>query len=188
MPHGLHPVELLLVSLSISLDSFAAALALGTAIPRHRRWRVPPVFALFGGGFPMLGVVLGSWLSNTVQQFARLASAGVLAAVGLWMLRSAWSAFRDSDDDGDARSARGVALPLLAAGLSMDNLAVGLGLGLHGAHTLWLGAAAGAAVLAATWLGLLLGAHGHARWRIGALFGAAGLLLGLGVAVAFDWL
>jgi manganese efflux pump family protein len=188
MDPAVHPVELAIVALSISLDSFAASLALGPRAPRHRRLPIALTFALFGGAFPLVGVQLGAWLAGPLRRIAEALSAVVLAGVGGWMLHSARTSSSADEATAVLGRGRGAGLPLLAAGLSTDNLAVGLGLGLHGMHTAWLGAAAAASVFCATYLGLVLGRHGWIRFRRRALAAAGVLLLCVALALVVGWI
>lgn len=177
--------ELYLVAVAISLDSFAASLALGTRVRRRGWLRVALVFAVSGGSLPVLGMWIGFLASGALARLAGGVGALVLAGLGGWFLHAALR---------PGESARGGAGPtwgpdghipaggliLLALGLSSDNLLVGLGLGLQGATTYLLGALTALSVFGATLTGLWLGRKKRELFgRVAE--GLAGLLL-LGLA------
>jgi putative Mn2+ efflux pump MntP len=83
-------LELYLVAVAISLDTFAASMALGTRL-RPRGWlRVALVFALIGGAFPVAGMAMGLLASGAMAQVAGGLGALVLAGLGGWFLHGAW--------------------------------------------------------------------------------------------------
>jgi manganese efflux pump family protein len=191
---GLSALQLAVVAVTISLDTFAAAIALGTQVPRRLWFRIALVFAVVGGVAPLLGLTLGTIASGFLASLASGLGVLVLAALGGWFLHSAVTrgAPSVSQAEGEILSDSGAAgqpwltpgpLFLLALGLSSDNVLVGLGLGLQGGVPALLGGVTALSVFAATLTGLTLGSLGMARFGRGAL-GMAGLLL-LGLALAF---
>lgn len=184
-------LELYLVAVAISLDSFAASLALGTRLPRRRWPTVAVVFALSGGSLPVVGMWLGVMASGVMTRLAGGIGALVLAALGGWFLHSAL--FKRGDDGAAQGPGSGGgplplgALLLLALGLSSDNLLVGLGLGLQGQGAWLLGIITAGSVFGATLTGLWLGRT--KRKLFGRLAeGLAGvLLLGLAAHLLVVW-
>jgi len=195
MGAGLSPLQLAVVAFTISLDTFAAAIALGTQVPRRRWFRIGLVFAVVGGVAPLLGLALGAMASGILASIASGLGILVLAALGGWFLHSAVVAKgAPSLPPVQAAGSSAIALDgprwltpgplfLLALGLSSDNVLVGLGLGLQGGVPALLGGITALSVFAATLMGLALGSRGMARFGRGAL-GTAGVLL-LGLALAF---
>jgi manganese efflux pump family protein len=182
----LSAVDVLFVALVISADNFAAALALGSLGQRRRAWRVALTFGVFGAAAPVVGILLGRTLSAYLQQYAEWIGIGVLAALGTWTL---WHARRGSVGERAARRAsRGRGLLLLAGGVSVDNLVVGVGLGLHGAATWVVGPAAGAIIVLLSFLGVRLGDHVRDVWEHRAALGAGMLLLVLAAVMALGWI
>lgn len=149
----------------ISLDAFAAAVGLGTREPRERWWRIAGVFAVVGGAFPVLGLLLGQVASGVVGTWAEVMAAAILAGLGVWLIVGSRGAPARAPLGRPVRRRplQGVALLGLAAGLSTDNLVAGFALGLHGVHTLALGLLTTVSVFLVTGLGLRLGAAGRAR-------------------------
>jgi len=186
-------LELYLVAVAISLDTFAASVALGTRT-RPRGWlRVALVFALSGGVFPLVGMWMGFLASGALAQAAQFLGVLVLAGLGVWFLVAAWTA--PDHPPGHLPAALHPApspppgawpaplplgsLVLLSFGLSSDNLLVGMGLGLQGEATLRLGILTGVSVFGATLTGLGLGRLKVAWFGRGAEALAGVLLLGL---------
>src|SRR6185312_9591806 len=120
----------LLFVLPLSIDTFAIAAAAGTSRPSgSTRWRISAVFVFFEGGMPLAGLALGASIGHTVGNVADYLSGGLLVLLGGYL---GWA---DNDDDevakaGRLTSARGLALVGLALSTSLDELAIGFGLGL----------------------------------------------------------
>jgi putative Mn2+ efflux pump MntP len=121
------PLELLALVLPLSLDTFAVSAALGVAgMTARERLRLSLLLGAFEALMPLVGVLAGGLLGHALRAWADLAAIGVLAAVGVLMLR-----------DGDelprsdlASRSRGLAAVGLAVSVSLDELAIGLGIGL----------------------------------------------------------
>jgi manganese efflux pump family protein len=122
-------VKLALLVLSLGLDTFAVAVALGiSGIGRRGRLRVGVSFALFEGLMPLVGFFLGAAISGAEAKFATVAGIVVLFGVGAWMI---WESFFGDDDREPAvDSLRGIVLTSLS--VSMDELAVGFSMGALG--------------------------------------------------------
>lgn len=201
-------IQMVMAALGISLDTFAAALALGTRTQRGDRERAAVTFALVGGAAPVVGLMIGRLASGWLGAAAGWISALILVALGVWLLVQA-----QDTSPGEVPSSQPVAsslraelgplpnegrgvrfrppifgLTLMAAGLSIDNLLVGLGLGLHGGSSLVLGILVGLSIYGATHLGLHLGARGRVRFGRWALAAAGILLMAVaGVVVAGEF-
>lgn len=184
-------LELYLVAVAISLDSFAASLALGTQVRRRGWLRVATVFALSGGSLPVLGMWMGAMVSGALTRLAGGVGALVLAGLGGWFLHGALTpreagGARGRLDRPDGQVPLG-GLLLLALGLSSDNLLVGLGLGLQGETTWLLGALTALSVFGATLTGLWLGRTKRKLFGRVAEGLAGVLLLGLAAWLLVAW-
>jgi manganese efflux pump family protein len=129
-PHTLGAMlALLLVAGSLGLSNFAASIAIGiTGVDRQLRVRVALAFGLFEAGMPILGLLLGRRLSDTLGSRAHLIGGALLVATGLFTVGQA---LRTSDTSPSTLDLRRGRLWLLAASLSIDNLIVGFALGAY---------------------------------------------------------
>lgn len=174
--------------LPLGLDSFAVAAAVGAAgrLSAAARWRLTGLFVLFEAGMPLIGLALGAPLAHVLGPVANYVAAAAVVAIGLWML------LHDEDDEEEKAerlvSARGVALLGLGVSISLDELAIGFGLGL--AHLplvpVIVGIAAQALITAQ--LGLWLGARIAERFREAAERLAGVVLVVMGIALAVEQL
>jgi putative Mn2+ efflux pump MntP len=122
----------LLISLplfvSLGLDTFAVSIGLGiSGLGRRERLRFAAGFALAEGLMPLVGFLLGQALASAIGEAASYLAIAFLAGVGIYTIRDA----RNEDE----RRHRPAALPVLlvaALSVSLDELAVGFGLGLLG--------------------------------------------------------
>lgn len=149
-------LEVVLLVLPLGLDTFAVAVALGVSgLPTARRLRVTLLFAAFEGGMPLLGVFVGRGLGSAIGGAANVIAIAGLALVGLYLLREG------SDDEGEkaALLSRAQGLPLLVLGLSIsvDELAIGLTVGLLRLALVWTVVLVAAQAFLAAQLGLRLG-------------------------------
>lgn len=144
--------------LPLALDTFALAAALGMAgLEARQRLRVSLVFTAFEAGMPIVGIVIGH-VAGTVL--------GAWAGYGgiLFLLIAGWLLLRDAGDD-EAESkrlqllthARGLAIIDLGLSISVDELAVGLSVGLLGLAAILTVAWIAVQAFVATQLGLAIG-------------------------------
>ena len=92
------PLAILVLSLSMSTDAFAAAVARGAA---HRpsltsTFKAALMFGVIEAITPVVGWALGSIASNFVEQIGHWIAFGLLVAVGGNFI---WQALRGGDDD-----------------------------------------------------------------------------------------
>jgi manganese efflux pump family protein len=118
------------IAVSLSMDSFAAALGRG-ACQRGSGWpealRVGLVFGLCQLAMPLIGWWIGSTFADMVQSVDHWIAFGLLLFVGGQMIREAFS---DDCDDCERIARSSGWLPLFATGIatSIDACAVGIGL------------------------------------------------------------
>lgn len=183
-------VELLILGVAIGANNLAVALVLGALGQAKRRWRIASVFGAFEFLVPLVGLLIGRELAGAATDVGRWVGAALLVGIGVWALVAA--ARRGRDDGRAEKLARRVAswrgLAWLAAGLSLDNLAVGFALGLGGASPLLVAAVIAAFSVVFTLVGLRLGAAGRDRWKRPTELLAGLALVAIGVAVGVGWL
>jgi manganese efflux pump family protein len=193
---------LLLLAVALGLDNLAAAVGFGVGatgrISGAARLRIAVVFGLFEAGMPVLGLVLGHGLADSIGEAARWLGGVALIAFGVaGLVQARREASRSGHSDHSGREDGERAPPpqrssvqptgrLLLAGLvlSGDNLAAGFALG---AYQVGIAAAAvvfGAVSVVMSLAGLEFGA------RIGAAAGerseliACVLLIVVGAVIA----
>ena len=173
---------LLLVAVSLGLSNFAASAGLGAAgAPPGTRWRLAVVFGVFETGMPIAGLLLGRGLAGDLGSAARWTGAGLLMAVGGYTLWQGWR--RGAEDEARPAAASGARLVAAGFALSLDNLAVGFGLG-----TLRVGLPVAVLVIGAvsvtlSLLGLELGGRLGARAGRGGDYLSGLLLIAVGAAI-----
>jgi putative Mn2+ efflux pump MntP len=123
---------LLSLGLTLSLDNFRSSLVLGGLKPTFRQsLKTSAIFGLWDGVAPAIGILIGGFLSDKIDNTANTVAMVGLGAYGLFLiLRAVISPERADPNLTWAR--RGLPLPL-----SIDNVAAGTALGLAG-YSPWL--------------------------------------------------
>jgi putative Mn2+ efflux pump MntP len=174
--------NLLILGITLSLDNFRTAIALGgLQLTRRHAVQVSLVFGFWDALAPLVGILGGAYFAHTIGSTAEYVGAAVLGAYGLYLLVQAWRT--PAPDELDERWALfGLTLPL-----SLDNVLAGTSLGLLG-YSPWLAPPLFGAITALmTFVGLELGrAAAHfVRIRADLLTGVAlvimAIVLGLGL-------
>jgi putative Mn2+ efflux pump MntP len=179
--------KLLILGIIIGSNNLAASLALGALGRSVRRLRVVVVFAVFEFFVPLLGILLGRQLVRWVADAGLVVSVIILVVLGLLMIRAG---FREPKHD-EAMARRLTTwkgLLALALGLSMDNLIIGISLGLGGRIApLTLACVIAICSATFTWIGLTIGDATRRMWEQVAQVGSGVLLLLLAGARALGW-
>ncbi len=182
-------LALLLVALSVGLDNFGAAGALGVSgVAPRMRLRIAAVFGLFEAAMPLAGMAIGRTSVGDFGGHAGVVAGVVLCLAGVYVLIESvrGSNHRGGDQDSDlSGSGPGLGrLIVLGFALSLDNLAVGFALGAYQVSVVVAALVIGVVSVGLTLLGLELGSRLGARlgsWaeRVGGL-----ILVAVGVSVA----
>jgi putative Mn2+ efflux pump MntP len=119
--------QLLTLGITLSLDNFRTAVALGALdVPRRRALHVALVFGFWDTVAPLVGILAGDYFAETIGSTADYVGAVVLAVYGLHLVVKAWRT--PAAETLDERWALfGLPLPL-----SIDNVVAGTSLGLLG--------------------------------------------------------
>jgi putative Mn2+ efflux pump MntP len=175
------PLKLIALVLPLSLDTFAVSAALGMAgLPRRERWRLTLLLAGFEAVMPIVGFLIGGLIGQALGDVADYGAAAALIGAGLLVLRD-----QDSEPaEEPARRIRGLAALGVGFGVSLDELAIGLAIGLLRLPLPVVVLLIGAQAVVASQLGLRLGARLGATVRGWAEQLAGALLIVLGAAVA----
>lgn len=165
-------ITILLIAIGLAMDCFAVSLGIGCkSNDCHERYlfRLPFHFGLFQGGMTLLGWLAGSTIVNLISNFDHWIAFGLLAFVGIKMIRESF----DRDEQtrvGDP--SRGGFLVILSLATSIDALAVGLSLALIDGSIWFSSLLIGLVSAALSLAGLLIGG------RLGLKFGKRMELLG----------
>ncbi len=178
-------LALLLVALSVGLDNFGAAAALGVSgAGSQARFKVAVIFGAFEAAMPLLGILLGNSVARGLGGHAGLVAGLILCAAGLFALLQNHDA-SDANADAEVSTEPGSKrLLVLAAALSIDNLAVGFALGASHVNAVVAALVIGVVSVGLTLAGLELGT------RLGPILGPWGdragalILILVGVAIA----
>lgn len=177
-------LTLIALVLPLGLDTFAVAAAIGAVgVAPARRNRLALWFAAFEGGMPLIGLAAGRPLAHAVGGTATYVAAAILIAFGA-------RALTGGEEENPERLGRlaggwGIGAVLLGLSISVDELAIGLTLGLLRVPVVLVTVLIAAQALLVTRLGLAAGERLGERSREGAerLAGAALIAVGLGLIV-----
>lgn len=177
----------LALAVSLSMDSFAAALGRGAVLRRPgvpEAFRVGIAFGLCQCAMPLLGWGVGLAFASLVEAVDHWIAFGLLLAVGGAMIRNFLSGEED-EEDGDSRSGWMV---LLTTGIatSVDAAAVGAGLALVDVDMVTTAALIGAVTFAVGFGGVLIGRAAGARLGRWAELTGGLLLIGIGVKILIE--
>jgi putative Mn2+ efflux pump MntP len=183
-------LELALVALALSVDAFAVALAAaatGRVGGSRGVFRLSFHFGLFQFLMPVLGWAAGSALSGAIASVDHWLAFALLGVVGVRMLRSA-RRFEGLPRGGAEDPSRGMSLLALSTAVSIDALAVGLGLGMMRIRIWTPGVVIGLVASAMSLLGILLGSRLHERYgRIAEAVGGV-ILIAIAVRIVYTHL
>jgi putative Mn2+ efflux pump MntP len=180
---------LILAAGAVGLSNFAAAIGIGlSGVDARTRLRVVIVFGTFEALMPILGLLLGRGVAQSLGPVTAYVGGGLLVAAGsftLWQGRRRQSEAPRSDSEIAPTGTRMGTLILIGAALSIDNLIVGFALGTYNV-SLELAAITIAVVsVAMSLVGLELGSRlGRSAEKWSGEVGG-GVLVLVGAAIAF---
>lgn len=170
--------------LPLCLDTFAVSVLLGMAgLTRRQRLQVSLLFPAAEIAMPLLGLLLGHGVAQAIGGGADYLAAGVLIAVGAFLLAE------DEDERervGRLARAGGWTLIALSVGIALDELALGFSIGLLRLSLVAACIMIGVQAVIASQLGLFLGDRVGARLREGAERVAGLVLAAIGIFVFFE--
>ncbi|MDR1125572.1 MAG: manganese efflux pump MntP family protein [Deltaproteobacteria bacterium] len=122
-------IGLLALALALAMDAFAVAVASGVRLrcTLGQTLRMALAFGVFQFAMPVAGWFLGLSVRAYIEAFDHWVAFGLLAFVGVRMLREGFGAKKEAEQD-CSDPTRGVTLLLLALATSIDALAVGISL------------------------------------------------------------
>ena len=127
-------LELLLLSLGVAMDAFAASVCKGLAL-RRATFQAEFTCGVWFGGFqalmPLIGFFLGTLFATAIQAVDHWIAFGLLAIIGVNMLKEAMSMEEECDCGGNADLSVKTMF-VMAVATSIDALAVGISLAMVG--------------------------------------------------------
>ena len=157
--------ELLLLAVGLSMDAFAVSVCKGLAMKKATVRAQVTCGAWFGGFqglMPLIGFLLGTMFAEAIQFIDHWIAFGLLALIGINMLREAFSKECDCCCGEDADLSVKTMF-VMAVATSIDALAVGISLAMAGNVNIWL---------AALLIGICTCGFSAAGVKIGNIFGA----------------
>lgn len=175
---------LILVSVSLGLSNFAAAIGIGlSGTDSKARVKTALAFGLFEATMPLVGLFIGQHLAGAIGGVGKYAGAGLLIFIGAYDIWKARKQQISLERQMDFKH-----LTLTAFALSIDNLVVGFALSLYHAPIMLAAVVIATLSVLMSLVGLELGnrlGQRIERWseEIG-----GGVLILVGVALLFGWL
>lgn len=174
-------LALLLVAISVGLDNFGAATAIGVSgVDKKLRLRVAIIFGIFEAAMPIIGILVGHSVARDLGSYANPVAGGVLGLAGAYAVLTELIGEKAPPGDAELSIKR---LVLLGAALSIDNLVIGFALGTFHVNLAVAALVIGLVSTALSLLGLEVGSRlGERLGQQGEIVGGAVLIL-VGVAV-----
>ena len=137
-------LSLLLLAVGLSMDAFAVSICKGLAVGKVKAKHMCVVGAWFGGFqalMPTIGFFLGALFASAIEAFDHWVAFGLLAIIGINMLKEALEKKDASEDDPEKDADLSVrTMFLMAVATSIDALAVGISLAMVGSVNIWMAA------------------------------------------------
>ena len=185
--------ELFLLAVGLSMDAFAVSVCKGLAM-KKATLKAEATCGLWFGGFQMLmpvtGFFLGSLFAEAIEAFDHWVAFGLLAIIGINMLKEALEKKDESGDNPEKDADLSVkTMFLMAVATSIDALAVGISLAMVGSVNIWLAAAfIGICTCLLSALGVKIGNVFGSRYEKKAELAGGVILILLGVKILLEHL
>jgi putative Mn2+ efflux pump MntP len=146
-------VTLTIMAFALGMDAFSVGLGMGMVPLRLRQiFNIGITIGIFHMIMPLLGILVGKFLSSFFGDIAAYIGGGLLVLLGIQMIISSFC-----PEESFPITPVGTGLLLFALGVSLDSFSAGLSLGLYGARTIVAILLFGIFSMGLTWAGLLLG-------------------------------
>lgn len=141
------------MALALGMDAFSVGLGMGLIRLRLKQiFFIGLTIGFFHMWMPLVGMIIGRFLSNQFGMLATYAGGTLLLLLGIQMIISSFK-----EDDSPLITPVGIGLFIFALSVSLDSFSVGLSLGIYGARTFITILLFGVVSMLLTWTGLLLG-------------------------------
>ena len=178
-------VTLLSLAVAVSMDAFAVSICKGLAL-QNIKLKQYALVGLWFGGFqalmPVIGYFLGGKFMNKISSFDHWVAAGLLAIIGINMIREALS----EDEEKVDKSLDIKTMFMLAVATSIDALAVGISLSVFDIN-IWLSVLCiGVTTFMFSAAGLKIGSLFGTRHKSKAEFVGGAILIILGIKTVLE--
>ena len=178
-------VTLLSLAVAVSMDAFAVSICKGLALQKIKLKQYALVGLWFGGFqalMPVIGYFLGGKFMNKISSFDHWVAAGLLAIIGINMIREALS----EDEEKVDKSLDIKTMFMLAVATSIDALAVGISLSVFDIN-IWLSVLCiGVTTFMFSAAGLKIGSLFGTRHKSKAEFVGGAILIILGIKTVLE--
>jgi len=184
----MNAATILFISLALAVDAFAVALGAGVALDHigwRRTFRLAWHFGFFQAAMNVAGWAGGFTVRHLIERYDHWVAFGLLAFVGLNMIREALS---DHKEVQRTDPTRGWTLVMLSVATSIDSLAVGLSFAVLKISVLVPALIIGVTATLLTAVGLHLGNLLSSSSRLGAKVEIAGglVLVAIGLRILHE--
>jgi putative Mn2+ efflux pump MntP len=153
-----YPLLLLALIIPLTLDTFVLSSALSLAgLPKKRRLKVSLTLAGFEAVMPAVGVLIGRGLGDIVGHYAGYTAAVIIGIAGVILLLPTDKRTKHRRRKKLLARTQGIAIIDLGLSISLDELAIGISLGLLGIPLLLAMVLIGVQAFISAQLGLWLG-------------------------------
>jgi len=182
-------LNIIAIAVALAMDAFAVAIATGVRLKRvslRQFFRLAWHFGLFQAMMPVMGWAAGLTVRESIERYDHWIAFGLLAFVGINMIREAFKLEEDAQDKHDPT--RGLTLVMLSVATSIDALAVGLTISMLQVAIWFPALIIGLVAGAFTVVGLHLGKSVGSAERLSPVAEVLGglVLLGIGVKILFE--
>lgn len=146
-------LTLFVMAFALGMDAFSVGLGMGMIDLRLKRiMKIGIVIGLFHVFMPLIGMLIGDYLSEHFGRMAAMAGGVLLLLLGAQMIYTSIS-----NKEERLVEPIGIGLILFALSVSLDSFSVGLSLGIYGARMFATVLMFGSVSMVMTWCGLIMG-------------------------------
>lgn len=186
-------LNLWFIPISLAFDAFAVSICMGIRlrqVSQRQALRTSFHFGFFQFGMPVLGWFAGQSVAGWVQSFDHWIAFGLLAAIGLHMIKEAFEKKEGNPSESCEQKdpSRGLSLIVYSVATSIDALAVGFAFALLSIPIWQPATIAGVSTMALSWIGIHGGGKLGTRWGKRVDFIGGLILVALGTRILVEHL
>ncbi len=181
-------IEILLIAVSLAMDSFALSITCGIILRRivfKDVLRIALYMGIFQAVMPVIGWVFGMGLRQYIQTYDHWIAFGLLALLGAKMIHEH---FKEDDATNDFDPSRHFVLLGFAVATSIDALVVGVNFAFLGVSIVWPVVVIGLVAFLFSFIGVHVGGRFGHRFDFKAELLAGLLLIALGLKILIEHL